>query len=113
MDPAVAERTPARLADALDQIRDMAAPFRASRRLTRRVRAMQPADWIDTLLACRTPAIDVIGRCDTPGRVRQAIGAARKSLREPDSLLPALQRLREALDAEVQSREQDGAIQPA
>lgn len=113
MDPAVAERTPAHLADALDQIRDMAAPFRASRRLTRRVRAMQPADWIDTLLACRTPAIDVIGRCDTPGRVRQAIGAARKSLREPDSLLPALQRLREALDAEVQSREQDGAIQPA
>ncbi len=99
MDPAMAERTPARLASSLDQIQDMAAPFRASRRFTRRFRAMQPADWVDTLLACRTPAIDVITRGETPGRVRQAIGAARKALREPESLLPALQQLRQTLDA--------------
>lgn len=109
MDPALAERTPARVADALDQLRDMAAPFRASRRLVRHASARQPADWIDALLACRASAIDVIARGDTPGRVRQAIGAARKSLREPDTLLPALQRLREALDAEAPSRAHEGA----
>ncbi|WP_102303196.1 FUSC family protein [Dyella sp. AD56] len=103
MDPSIPERTPVRVADALDQIRDMAAPFRTSRRLTRRFRSMQPADWIDTLLACRATAIDVIVRGETPGRVRQAIGAARKSLREPEALLPALQRLREALDTDAQS----------
>jgi hypothetical protein len=97
MDPARDERTPARVAHALDQLEDMAAPFRASRRFTQRFRAMQPADWIDALLACRGPAIDVIARGETPGRVRQAIGAARKSLREPELLLPALQQLRQAL----------------
>jgi len=99
MDPAQPERSPAHVAEAMAQIEAMAAPFRASRRFTRRVRAIQPADWIDTLLACRAPAIDVIVRGETPGRVRQAIGAARKSLREPDNLLPALQQLRQTLDA--------------
>lgn len=99
MDPAAPERTPARVANALDQLEDMAAPFRASRRFTRRFRPLQPADWIDTLLACRTSAIDVIARGETPGRVRQAIGAARKALREPEHLLPALQHLRQALGA--------------
>ena len=99
MDPANTERTPARVAHALDELADMAAPFRASRRLTRSFRSMQPADWLDTLLACRTKAIDIIARGETPGRVRQAIGAARKALREPDTLLPALQQLRQTLDA--------------
>jgi hypothetical protein len=75
----------------------MAAPFRAARRFTRYVRPVQPADWVDTLLACRAPAIDVIARGETPGRVRQAIGAARKALRDPAALLPALQQLRQAL----------------
>ena len=53
---------------------------------------------MDTLLACRAPVIDVIARGETPGRVRQAIGAARKSLRQPDALLPALQQLRQTLE---------------
>jgi hypothetical protein len=98
-DPANAERTPARVAMALDQLEDMAAPFRVARRVTHRFRAVQPADWLDTLLACRTPAIDLITRGETPGRVRQAIGAARKALRDTDQLLPALQQLRQALGA--------------
>lgn len=96
-DPATPERSPARVAKALDELADMAAPFRAARRFTQGFRAVQPADWVDTLLACRAPAIDVIARGETPGRLRQAIGAARKSLREPDALLPALQQLRQAL----------------
>jgi len=99
IDPATTERTPNRVASALDQLEDMAAPFRASRRLTRRFRTTQPADWVDALLACRTPAIDVIARGETPGRLRQAVGAARKALREPEHLLPALQQLRQTLDA--------------
>jgi uncharacterized membrane protein YccC len=96
-DPATAERSPARVARKLDELEDLAAPFRAARRVTRRFRTIQPADWVDTLLACRAPAIDVITRGETPGRVRQAIGAARKALREPAALLPALQQLKETL----------------
>jgi hypothetical protein len=96
-DPSTPERNPARVAKALDELADMAAPFRAARRITQGFRAVQPADWVDTLLACRAPAIEVIARGETPGRLRQAIGAARKSLREPDTLLPALQQLRQAL----------------
>lgn len=96
-DPAVPERSPARVAKTLDELADMAAPFRAARCITRRFRAIQPADWLDTLLACRAPAIDVIARGETPGRLRQAIGAARKALREPDTLLPALQQLHQTL----------------
>ncbi|GAB2803813.1 hypothetical protein GCM10027021_29910 [Dyella kyungheensis] len=97
-DPATAERLPARVARTLDELEDMAAPFRAARRFTHRFRTLQPADWVDTLLACRTPVIDVIVRGETPGRVRQAIGAARKSLRQPEALLPALQQLRQTLE---------------
>ena len=96
-DPATPERSPARVAKALDELADMAAPFRAARRYARGVRAVQPADWVDALLACRAPVIELIARGETPGRLRQAIGAARKSLREPDTLLPALQQLRQTL----------------
>jgi len=99
MDPATTERLPARLARTLDELEDMAAPFRTARRITQRFRTLQPADWVDTLLACRASAIDVIARGETPGRVRQAIGAARKSLRQPDTLLPALQQLRQTLES--------------
>jgi len=96
-DPATPERSPARVAKALDELADMAAPFRAARRYARGFRTVQPADWVDTLLACRAPVIELIARGETPGRLRQAIGAARKSLREPDTLLPALQQLRQTL----------------
>ena len=96
-DPATIERSPARVGKTLDDLEDMAAPFRAARRVTRRFRSLQPADWVDALLACRAPVIDVITRGETPGRVRQAIGAARKSLRQPEALLPALQQLRQTL----------------
>lgn len=98
LDPANPERQPARIAMALDALEDMAAPFRAARRFTRRFRNVQPADWLDALLACRTPVIDAVVRGDTPGRVRQAVGAARRSLREPEALLPALQQLRQSLN---------------
>jgi hypothetical protein len=59
----------------------------------------QPADWIDALQACDAPARMLIEREQAPVAVRKAIGSARKSLREPDALLPALQELQAALDA--------------
>ncbi|WP_199099957.1 FUSC family protein [Dyella sp. ASV21] len=98
LDPNAAPRTPARFVAALAQVELIRPPFRASRWATRRLRATHPADWIDALLACRTPAIALIEQGQTPGRVRQAVGAARKALREPDTLLPALLQLRQTLD---------------
>jgi hypothetical protein len=97
LDPA----TPARSATPFDEacalVAQVVPPFRAVRWLSRRTHAMQPADWADTLLACRTPAVVLIGRGATPGTLRQAIGAARKALREPETLLPALQQLHKRL----------------
>ncbi len=97
LDPAVEDRNPARFAAAMAQLEQMVTPFRASRLLTARFRTLQPADWADALLACRTPAIALIAGRKTPGHVRQAVGSARKALREPEALLPALQRLCKSL----------------
>jgi len=98
---AVGPATPVRSATSFDEACDLVAqvvpPFRAVRWLTRRTHAMQPADWADTLLACRIPAVVLIGRGSTPGALRQAIGVARKALREPETLLPALQLLQKRL----------------
>lgn len=97
LDPATTERTPDDFVSALAKVEEVAPAFRASRLATRRFRALQPADWIDTLLACRDPAVAVIEKAETPASVRRAVGAARKSLREPAQLLPALQELQRSL----------------
>ena len=78
----------------------MAPAFRASRIVTTRLRDVQPADWIDALLACRAPALVVIEQGATPAPVRRATGAARKAMREPAQILPALQELGRSLAAE-------------
>lgn len=92
---------PARSADAfamaLAATSQVAPAFRASRLATRRFRPLQPADWVDALLACHDPATMLIEQGATPGQVRQAIGAARRALREPAELLPALQKLHQSL----------------
>ena len=79
--------------------RTSAPAFRASRMATRRFRDVQPADWIDVLLACRTPALALIERSETPPSVRRMVGAARKAMREPAQILPALLMLRDSLGA--------------
>ena len=93
--------TPARSADAfqahLDSIARITPPFRAARLLTRRWRAPQPADWIDALMACRPHAVAMTANGAAPGRVRLAIGAARKAMREPERIGPALADLRAAM----------------
>ncbi|WP_183085066.1 FUSC family protein [Trinickia fusca] len=82
---------------ALTALEQVAPAFRASRRVLRHVMPMQPADWIDTLLACRGPAQRLIERRFTSPEVRRAVGAARKALGEPPALLAALRNVEAAL----------------
>jgi uncharacterized membrane protein YccC len=99
-------QTPPRHADefsaAVERVEQVAPAFRASRLLTRRVRRVQPADWVDSLAASRTPAVALIASGETPGSVRKAVSDARKSLREPAAIGPALENLRRVL-AEARS----------
>jgi hypothetical protein len=96
LDPATEQRSAARFTAALDRVEEVTPPFRAARLLLRR-RTMHPADWADTLLDCREPAKTLIDQGATPGRPRQAVGAARRALREPGTLLPTLRALRDDL----------------
>jgi uncharacterized membrane protein YccC len=110
---ALAPATPAHPSSAfvatLDQVRQLAPAFRASRLATRGFRSLQPADWIDALDDCEEPAIALIDCGDSPGAVRQAVGLARKALREPAELLPALHALRQALTITPVHKSLDGA----
>ncbi|WP_158754119.1 FUSC family protein [Dyella sp. S184] len=94
--------TPARRSDdfvaAISSVEQVAPAFRASRLVTRRFRAMQPADWVDALVACRAPAAALIDQGETPGSVRRAVGTARKSMRDPTELQQALCELRRSLE---------------
>ncbi|HEX7814615.1 MAG TPA: FUSC family protein [Dyella sp.] len=95
LDPAIPERSAEPFIAALDNLEQIAPAFRASRRFTRH--KVQPADWIDALAACGPSAVAVIERGETPASLRKAVGTARKALREPEALLPALQEIRQAL----------------
>lgn len=99
LDPA----TPARGADdfvaALMQLEQVAAAFRASRLVTRRWQPVQPADWVDILVACRTPAVALIEAGDPVVSVRRATGAARKAIRKPETLARALMDLQQQMIA--------------
>jgi hypothetical protein len=99
LDPATMPRNPARFIHALDAVGSLAPAFRAARTLGRRPRWRLPAGWIDALAGCRAPAVALIEQGATPGSVRRAVGAARQARREPERLLPALEALRDALEA--------------
>ena len=96
-DPEQPDRSPAAFAHAVARTEKVAPAFRAVRSVTRRYRALQPADWIDALAACRAPALALIGRGAIPAPVRKALGAARKAMREPAAIGPALEDLRSVL----------------
>lgn len=81
---------------AIDRVEKAAPALRASRMVTRRFRAVQPADWVDALVACRAPAALLIANRQTPGAVRKAVAAARKSMREVGAIQEALENLRRA-----------------
>jgi len=108
LDPATSVRRPDDFVAAVAAVKQMAPAFRASRLVTRHFRTIQPADWMDTLVACIDPAITLIEKGETPGSVRRAIGAARKSIREPGEILRALQELRRSLAEQTGSGESDG-----
>lgn len=95
-DPATAS-TPDSFVASLASVEQVAPAFKASRLLTRPFKPVHPADWIDALLACRAPAIALIHQQAAPAHVRRAIGAARKAMREPETLLPALRALGDSL----------------
>jgi hypothetical protein len=98
LDPATPLRRSDDFVAAVASVEQIAPAFRASRLIMRRVRAIQPADWIDALVACGAPAVALIDQGETPGYVRRVVGAARKSMREPAEILPALQDLHRSLN---------------
>ena len=97
LDPARPVRTHHTFVAAIGSVEQVAPAFKASRLIARRFTPNHPADWIDALLACHAPAVALIHRGETPGHVRKAVGVARKAMREPEGLLPALHMLRDAL----------------
>jgi uncharacterized membrane protein YccC len=98
MDPRSAARSADAVARAIALVEQLRPSFHARHLALRRWQALQPVDWIDTLRACRDPLVALVDRGETPGAVRQAIGAARKAMREPAAILPALTALRQALE---------------
>jgi uncharacterized membrane protein YccC len=93
LDPKTEQRRPDDFIAAITEMEQLAPAFRASRLITRRTHRVQPAQWIDALLACRDSAVALIQSGDTPAEVRRAIGTARKALLEPAELRSALQEL--------------------
>lgn len=99
LDPSIMPRSAAALVSEIARVESIAPAFRATRWLTRRTRHLQPADWIDVLVACKAPAITLIESGATPTDVRQKIGSARKSMREPAAIQAALVDLHAALQS--------------
>jgi hypothetical protein len=82
---------------ALHAVEQVAPAFRATRRIAHRVLPERPADWIETLVHCREPAGKLIEQGSAPPNVQRALAQARRSLREPEQILPALQQLHTCL----------------
>ena len=100
LDPATAERRPQAIVGTMGLVRQMAPVFRAhgfAHRLARRRETPPHATWIAALLACEAPVLALVDRGETPGAVRKAIGTARKAMREPGEIGPALAALAAAL----------------
>ncbi|MDE2429839.1 MAG: FUSC family protein [Burkholderiales bacterium] len=109
LDPANEKRRSDEFIGALTKVALMLPSFRASRLFTQTFLTLHPADWIDILLACQSPAVALIDAGQTPGDVRRAVGAARKVLREPADISAALQNLRGALQNAAQKTTQKTA----
>ena len=110
LDPATAQRSSIAFEAAIGQVESVAPAFRTMRWMTRQSRHVQPADWIDALIACRDLAIPLIDNGRTSREVRQCVGSARKALREPETIHSALVDLRDALDQNHVDASSPGAI---
>jgi len=97
----LAEQTPetaAALAAAEKGLAKVAAPYDAWRRFFRRSTRPRAALWIST-----TRESAALGRDGGSVAARSALGEARRTLRDPDHLQPALDKLRTALAGEPES----------
>jgi uncharacterized membrane protein YccC len=82
------------LRGALADLARVSKPYDAWRRVFRRARHPRAARWIATARECVE-----LGRGGADPEARRLLGAARRALREPDELQPALDALRERLVA--------------
>ena len=98
LDPQVVERRADSVVAACKRVEQLRPSFRARHLALRRWQPLQPVEWIDALLACRGAVVVLVERRETPGAVRKAVGAARKAMREPAEIGPALAGLRQALE---------------
>jgi hypothetical protein len=100
---ALDRQQPTRSADAfvvaLNAVEQIAPAFRFTRYIAHRVRLERAADWVDVMLDCRTPGCRLIEQGTAPAGVHQALGQARRAMREPEKILPALQQLHASLHA--------------
>ena len=97
LDPQRGARSAQPVVAALRRVEQLRPSFHARRLALRRWQALQPADWIDALVACEAPVVALVECGEAPGAVRQAVGAARKAMREPAEVGPALAALQQAL----------------
>lgn len=82
---------------ALHAVEQVAPAFRATRLIAGYVRPERPAEWIDVLLHCRESGGKLIEQGHASANVHRALGHARRSMREPAQILPALQQLHACL----------------
>ena len=99
LDPQATERRPDRIVAAIRRVEQLRPSFHGRQQVLRRWQPLQPVDWIDALSACEAPVVALVERGQTPGVVRMAVGAARKALREPALIEPALSGLLQELHA--------------
>ncbi len=97
LDPATPSPITEDFIAAVASVEQLAPAFRAWRLLSRRFITIQPADWIDTLSDCTAPASTRITQRAIPPTLRSELGKARRVLREPAAILPALQALKRAV----------------
>jgi len=98
LDPASTPGLPDDFEAAVARVEQLAPAFRAWRRVSRRFDSIQPADWVDSLAGCVDPASAVIRGERAATGLRTEVGKARRAMREPAGILPALQALRQRLE---------------
>ena len=81
------------LINAITTVEELYPTFHACRLLTRHFISNHPADWIDLIIACKERALTLVGQHTISPSIKRAVGNARKALREPDTISPALQDL--------------------
>lgn len=101
LDPASPAPSMAAFAVSLQGVGELAPAFRAASMFGGR--RAEPARWIALLEACGRAAC-VLPAEGAPPEVRRAVGAARKALRDPDQLTPALLHLHRTLATQPSAR---------